>query len=379
MQKYFAYLKNDFVLAFKSWQKVIILYLFLPICLMAIMTLSMSSVFQAESTDIELPLAIENLDQGHLGKSLQSYLAQEPLKEYFQLEEDAAIKIVIPKNFSANPAQENIEIITSGKYSQIDLSLVKNFMQSWHQTIIDQQNLAKETQQLEGQQAEAFNKKLAALNQSYQQDFVSFQAMQTTPSLKAVEYYFVVAILYICMIGMNASTTFVIKDDFKGLNKRLAIVPLNQWQKTFFNWSSNTLQITFFSILLMILVSFYPAFTINTLWTLIPWMLVYAGLFIGLGQVLSQIGSKMAVMVSVQVISLLFAFVGIVPMGDIIGGEFGQIFKQNWGQKLFFQPMQDILLGHHVFEHGSIYLILLGLVFILVLLNYLISRRKAVA
>ena len=62
MQKYFAYLKNDFVLAFKSWQKVIILYLFLPICLMAIMTLSMSSVFQAESTDIELPLAIENLD-----------------------------------------------------------------------------------------------------------------------------------------------------------------------------------------------------------------------------------------------------------------------------------------------------------------------------
>lgn len=376
MRVFLAYLYNDLRLSARSWYKVLSVYVLLPLVLVAIMSFAMNSVFEAETFELDLEIQIDNQDSGIYGQAFIDSLKQEPLSDYFSINKDANIQVKIPMDFSQATEKSQIEITTTGKYSIYNLEMVKQVVEAWQAGLIEQEILSQQIASLDSNQAASFQQDMQVLAQTAGQSYLIKEKTKSEDSLNAVEYYLIVAIIYVFVMGMSSQTGFIIQEEFKGLGKRLGIVPLSHLKRVIFSWLSNLIQMFIYACLVLLLVSFYPKFNASHALNLLPWMLLYAAIFIALGQVLAEVGSKVLAMTLIQIVSIGFVITSMIPLGEMVGGQMGEILNQNWGKKFLIDPMQSTLLGQVHGQHLPV--IWLGLTMIVVFLGitFLIAKRK---
>ena len=345
MNRCIAFIKNDLRLMLKQWPAVTMMYIGLPLAFMFIMSFSMSQVTDPSSSTLEINVTVDNQDQGELGKAFETTLTSGLFKDTFTVKEDQNLVVEIPEKFSEDLEHQVIILKTRGNVSQSEVSFLEAFIKDWHQTIVEEKQLMEAAESKKRGLFPKIQQALGRINQDISKDMLVRQRIEHEKQVSTKIYYVVVAIIYAMIIAMSGTTGYILKDDLKGVFKRLELMPLKEWQKLIFSQISNTIMITLTSIITIFIAKY--ALVTNTIneWRLLPWIIIFTMLFISVGQLLLSTMSKMFVQVMLQVITMAFVFLGFIPTGDMIGGHIGEILKTNIFEQYLIQPMTHVLVG----------------------------------
>ena len=344
MNRLFVYVSNELRALLKQWPTVLILYVILPLAFMMIMSFSMSEVKDPSSVKYEIDVTVNNLDEGPLGKLFVQSIKEGPFKDVIHIKEDEDIQIEIPKKFSQQPEIEAMKLSTTGNFSQSELRFLENYMKEWHQSILEEKEwsrLASEnsTINIDDVKQDLQNKYIQLTEHLFVRKKIQHEKFVSNKI-----YYLVIAIIYGFIIAMSSSTAYITKDEYKGVYKRLEMMPLSHSQKHWYSLVSVVCYLTITSLLILLIAKFGLRVDSENEWHLIPWIIVYAAFFAALGNLLLSSMSKQLVQIMIQIIMMIYLFLGVIPLGDLLGGSFGNMIKINFLEQYLIQPMTHVLI-----------------------------------
>lgn len=160
----------------------------------------------------------------------------------------------------------------------------------------------------------------------------------------------------------------------KGLRKRIGVLPLTPAQDVIYGIISDTLTYTFLASLYMVIWRFIDSTTFvgNPLFYL-GWIVVYALLFQVLNGILYYFIPDKYVNLVYLIITSLYMILGFLPIDRLIGGEFGEIFSQNYYREIFSQPMIDYILNNDWMSNIGI---AVGIVLVSVILIFFVIQLR---
>lgn len=376
MRKFIAYFLNNLRLYLKMLPMQLGVFVVMPIAFILFMGWSMSGVSDVQSSEIDIDVAIDNQDQGDYGRLLTETLSSEAMSQLIHVKKDAAIEIQIPKDFSKNIHQSSLGIKVHGEPRMTHVEMVKGFLQSWHQTLVDQATLQAATRNLSDQDRNQLLSQLQSLEIINPSKHIQKVATQKERRLTLIETYLISGLIYCLIMGLSSTTAMVTQDQFSGLLKRINIAPLTMWQRTIFAWLADFVLLFWHMCLVLGLMSFHPQVHIDNLWRFIPWLFLLAGLFQAIGMCVSVSLPKMGIQIVVQMLVLFFIFTGFFPVGDLLEGKLKALVETNVFQSYISHPLQEILLGHDINQGWMILLAYLGLTLVALGLTYVLGRRK---
>lgn len=376
MNKLGSYIVNNFRLYFSHFMMQFLIYVLLPIGFSLFMGWAMAGVSQADSKDIDVDIAIDNQDQGDYGQRLVDSFQTEPLKDYFTIEEDSEISIVVPKDFSKSIDKTPIQMTVKGEPRMTEVEMVKSLLNEWQGSLIKQKRLQSQSQDLSQDQQLAMTEKLQDLAQISAHNQVEQVSTAKQKYLNATETYLISGLIYCLIMGLSSVSAMATKEEFSGLVKRLRMIPLSEAQKTIFDFIADCLIMILNVSMILGLMSFHPDIDGSSLINCLPWLLVFVGFFQATGMFITASFPKIWIQAIIQIIVMLFVFTGFIPMGDLMGGTIKEILSKNWLQVYIMNPLRNSLLGQVTPDAPWIVAGFICIILVFLCLTYIMNQRK---
>lgn len=383
MSKFWIYFKTEVKTTFKQIPQTVGVYLLLPFFFSVLLGFSFMTAFTPEVTIEPIDIHVTNNDEGEVGQMLTDILETDELGEYFALttEDEADFLVTIQPNYSAQIADTQLTIESKPNTSSTDQSILNSFLVDWQQTLVNQEELL-------GEMANVSNPETVATLQAelteisgiqMEQVFVN-ETFESDKALTSKQFTSVAGLIYLFFLTLSTSVTLSTNKDFKGLKKRLGILPLTPAQSVLYELATNTIVYGVIASLFIIMWRVYDpnTFSGNPL-VYGGWILIYTLFFQAVNSVLMYLVPEKLTAIFYQSFLMFYMIFGFLPIDKIAGGRIAELFSQNTTRKIFNQPFYDYMLSHNFLGNANIALGLIGVTTLLVGLTIIIRNRKEMA
>lgn len=358
MAQFFIYLKTEVRSLLKQTPQVLAVYLFLPLIFSALMGFSFSTAFVPDVTIDPVLIHVENQDEGHQGEMLVEVFENEEIQDYFERvpKEDADFEVTIHSDYSDALEETRITIEAVPNASANDRTILSSFITEWQQASVDQEVLMAELATVENPETIAdLQATIESISMIETSQVFTEETYDSGNALTSYQFSSVTGLMYILFMTLSTSVVMKTNKDFKGLQKRVGILPLTPAESVLYDVGTNTLIYTVMIGLFIIIWRLVDSgtFTGNPLFYLV-WVILYTLFFQALNAVLRYLVPGKIAGIFYQVMLMLYMVLGFLPVDKMIGGRLGELFSQNFIRQLFNQPMYDYILNQEFFENTPI-------------------------
>ena len=378
MSQLWTYVKTNMRANAKQWMSILALYVVMPIFFSLLMGFSFSSAFVPEQTSNPVEVSINNEDQGEVGQVFIEAFSNETMHSYVDIVEshdDSNFVIHLQPEYSQRLEDTLVSIEAKENASASEEAILTQLITSFQSSLVNQLQLGEELGAMSDQATvdELIDSLNRASQLSSEQVFVKEQ-YESQSALTSNQYISVSGLVYIFILSLAGSIGLKTNEDMKGLRKRIGVLPLTPAQDVIYGIISDTLTYTFLASLYMVIWRFLEstAFVGNPLFYL-GWIVIYAFLFQVLNSILYYFIPDKYVNLVYLIITSLYMILGFLPIDRLIGGEFGEIFSQNYYREIFSQPMFDYILNN---DWTSNIGIAVGIVLVSVTLIFLVIQLR---
>lgn len=380
MSKFWIYFKTEAKGVLKQAPQTFGVFLFLPFFFSALMGFSFNTAFIPEVMMDPISIHITNNDQGTMGQAFTEIFETDELTPYFTLEteEDADFLISILPDYSQAIAETHISVEEKPNTSASDKKILNNFIIEWQQNLLNQAELLGEIGAVSDPEKVAIlESELVMISEIEQEDVFVSETFESDKALTSNQYSSVTGLIYLLFMTLSSSVSMNTNKDFKGIKKRLGILPLSPTESVLFDFGTSTIIYSLLAGLLVLMWKIYdPTTFVGNPLFYIGWITLYTMLFQALSVALLYIVPEKISGIFLQLFLMLYMLFGFLPIDKIVGGELANFFNQNIIRKLFNQPIYDYILSGDMFGNSQIVFGLTGSVVIILGATIVIRNRR---
>lgn len=380
MRQFWIHFKTEVRALLKQWPQFLGGYLLVPLFFSILMGFSFDTAFVPEASIDPIPIHLHSEDQGEAGQQLVGVMESGELSEVFELVEvdEADFQIRVEEGYSDNLADTLITIETLPNVSSTDKTIITQFITQWQQALVDQQALAAEIDTIDNpetvEQLIISLEEVANITTDYTIDTVAYNS---DTALTSNQFTAISGFIFLLSMSLSSSVAMSTKKEFKGLSKRIGILPLSTTQTVIYDVLTNTIIFAVISSIYMVAWRFIdPTTFIGNPLIYFAWILVYSLFFQVLNTAMAKLFSGKWVNILYQVILMSFMIFGFLPIDKMIGGQLGEFFSTNFVRQIFNQPLYDYMLTQQPTDNISLALGLLVTSLMIIFITIRIRYRK---
>lgn len=350
MSRLWVYLKNDLKLNMAQLPNLLMIYVGVPLFFTVIMGFSFSNSFIPETSFEPIKIALVNEDEGEFGARLVDVFQAEEMAAYLEHVEDADdadFRVVIEEDYSNRLAQTPISIHAAENTSSSQEAMLTQLVESYQQNLVNRIGLNDAMRDVgRADSAEFLSVQLAEVEAIQVSNVFEKKTFQSDAALNSNQFTSVAGLIFVFVLGMSSSVGLKTQAELKGLRKRLEILPLTVFQDVVYSVISNTVIYTLLGIIYIGIWRLIDVTTFagNPLYYLM-WLVIYSFFFQALNNGLYYFVPEKYIMVVYQTFNIFFMILGFLPMDQILSGEVGMLFEQNYFRQIFSQPFYDFVLS----------------------------------
>lgn len=346
MAKLYYYLKSTAKSLIKDFPVTLAVYVLLPAGMAYFMSSSLADSFQSEFEGPEIPIFVDDLDQTYYSTILVEQLYYEEMEAYVQVEEnssEADFTVTLSEGFENAIVQGNeipIELDGTSTASQSDGAVLASLFEQLLTGLIE---LRYQEDILAASDPQLAQNLSTQLESWAAESIVTVQDVSSNDDLSSTQYFSISYLVFVAMLfftGIIAS-----QPALKGLNKRLAAMPISRVAYFHYEAFAGALQIIFtFSLYILAWRLLSDSFTGNGF--LIALLILLQALLLGIASqcFLRLFSQKIASLVINLLFIVGFLFGGLMgPLGETTGLSIFQYGEQLSFNRIFTDPYQTLL------------------------------------
>jgi len=380
MSRFWIYLKTNVRADLKQVHILIGTFILIPLFFTWFMGFSFSSAFVPETSVEPIQISVQNEDVGEAGELFNEMLTTEEMEEYIDVveEEEADFNVHIQPEYSENFEETPLTIEAQENSSSSEETMLTQLITDWQQAIVDQEALMAEVASIEDPQV--VNNLMTSLEEINEFDvdtLFNTQSYASDAALTSNQFTSVTGLMYILLLTLAGSAQLSTNEDLKGTRKRMDIIPLSPKNKVLYDIGTNTIIYTVLTLIYVVIWRLIDANTFagNPLFYIF-WILIYTLFFQAINQALLYIVPDKLTTVFYQVPFILYMIFGFIPIDRMVGGEFGEMFSQNFVRLIFNQPLYDFMVNQEITGNLLIAGGLLAASLIIMIFTIRIKRRR---
>lgn len=379
MDLFWTYLKTDLKLSFKQFPKLLAVYMLIPLFFSYILAISFSSTFIPDESSDPIQLSIDQEDSGIYSQMLIKALKSEGLSHYLEITDESisSFHLTIEREYSQNLIDNLLSLESKENSSLTEESILKDILQQWQFSLVNQEYLGQEIAVSDNSAATlSIVAAIQEANSISSNQIFEQERYESNLALNSFQFTSVSGLNFILIMSM-ASVASMVTPQFKGLRKRLAMVPLTAMKRVIFEVLSNSL---LFCIILAIYILFWrlinPTTFIGNPIFYLNWIIVYSLFFQSLNVLMHYVIPDKWVQPVYQISVIAYMIFATLPFDRIISGRLGQLFDENIFRKLFNQPFYDYFIYGDALTHLPIAFGLIVSTVIITYITIIIQQRR---
>lgn len=374
--RYIRYIKTEVIASFKQFQGLLMIIL-TPFFLTLFLAFSMRGIYAQTKLSVDVPLYIENNDQGEYGDKIVQLFQQ--LSEEKQIlltsnPEEAKFSASIPEGFTkaiqSGSQDSPIVIRRLGRSSNIAFAVYKELFSTITTQLLEVNQVARK---IDATPAATISKEqVATLLASLQQEIASqafqMEQVEAEAQLTSAQHFSITGISLLLIMLMEALWRSKVQKELGGYRKRMEILPYSVSEKERLDLATHVIFNTFLILLYILAWKLVDATTFGNNWMGLLLFALFYSLFTGVVATIvgTLITEKNHQMISTLVNMLLIFSSGILPL-DKISPVFG-FLSGNLVQRFIYTPFVDLMNGASVGDmipSATLILCILSFVFVL--------------
>ena len=354
--RYIRYIKTEVIASFKQFQGLLMIIL-TPFFLTLFLAFSMRGIYAQPKLSVDVPLYIENNDQGEYGDKIVLLFQQ--LSEEKQIlltsnPEEAKFSASIPEGFTkaiqSGSQDSPIVIRRLGRSSNIVFAVYKELFATITTQLLEVNQVARK---IEATPAATISKEqVATLLASLQQEIASqafqMEQVEAEAQLTSAQHFSITGISLLLIMLMEALWRSKVQKELGGYRKRMEILPYSVSEKERLDLATHVIFNTFLILLYILAWKLVDATKFGNNWMGLLLFALFYSLFTGVVATIvgTLITEKNHQMISTLVNMLLNFSSGILPL-DKISPVFG-FLSGNLVQRFIYTPFVDLMNGASV-------------------------------
>ena len=374
--RYIRYIKTEVIASFKQFQGLLMIIL-TPFFLTLFLAFSMRGIYAQSKLSVDVPLYIENNDQGEYGDKIVQLFQQ--LSEEKQIlltsnPEEAKFSASIPEGFTkaiqSGSQDSPIVIRRLGRSSNIAFAVYKELFSTITTQLLEVNQVARK---IDATPAATISKEqVATLLASLQQEIASqafqMEQVEAEAQLTSAQHFSITGISLLLIMLMEALWRSKVQKELGGYRKRMEILPYSVSEKERLDLATHVIFNTLLILLYILAWKLVDATTFGNNWMGLLLFALFYSLFTGVVATIvgTLITEKNHQMISTLVNMLLIFSSGILPL-DKISPVFG-FLSGNLVQRFIYTPFVDLMNGASVGDmipSATLILCILSFVFVL--------------
>ncbi|UUX34735.1 ABC transporter permease [Fundicoccus culcitae] len=376
MKQLWFYLKTQMRLNIQQTITIFATFIVLPLMFSYFIGFSFSPAFIPEYTSEPIAIYVNNRDEGEQGYLLEEVLGSKEMVAYIELveaAEDSSFNVTLLEGYSQNMEETLIEIEPKENSSSLEESILVQLLTEIQSSIVNQEALGQVIGALDDPSA-----LLAELDTSFgERQLFNTVAYDETHALTGMQFSSVSGLLFIFVMMLGSSVGMKTKAEFKGLRKRLTILPLTPAQDVLFSMISDLITYSLVGLLYVIIWRLIdPATFSGNLLYYYGWIIIYTLVFLTLNNIMFYFLPSKYTELFYQGFTVIYLLLGLIPIEQFLGDSFRSFFEVNHFRQIFQQPMYDFILTQEWGQHIGLALGLLAFVIIMTWLIIAYRTRK---
>lgn len=372
--KFLNYLKTNFIIYMKQSHKLVFSYLAMPILLSIFLSFTSGSAFSVEPKAPKIKVNIENKDRGQIGKVLDKYFASLAASNIIVKTDknDADYNIYVDENYGQSLLDKNsqgkirLEGKTNASLSQ--KSYLKLMLEEIN-TKLQEEKIIEKLAADKNISARELNSILETLTKAEADIAFKINLVDGSRAVNGRQYFSIVSIGYVLLMIFATAIQANVKPEFKGLGKRLSLLPFKHYQKVLYSLFTDSL--LYMGLLVLYIVCWRVIDSSTFEGNLILYFVilsVFTLFIVSLASFLSLFlnESRAALVSSVTSIGYL-VFSGFLPLDKISANPLFVWLATNPLKRILIDPFFNVLRGEGIAKFLPVYLVILGLV---VMINF---------
>ena len=355
-----------------------------PFFLTLFLAFSMRGIYAQPKLSVDIPLYIENNDQGEYGAQIVQLFQQ--LSEEKQIlltsnPEEAKFSASIPEGFTkaiqSGSQDSPIVIRRLGRASNIAFAVYKELFATIATQLLEVNQVARKIEATPS--ATIAKEQVATLLASLQQEIASqafqMEQVEVEAQLTSAQHFSITGISLLLIMLMEALWRSKVQKELGGYRKRMEILPYSVSEKERLDLATHVIFNTFLILLYILAWKLVDATTFGNNWMGLLLFALFYSLFTGVVATIvgTLITEKNHQMISTLVNMLLIFSSGILPL-DKISPVFG-FLSGNLVQRFIYTPFVDLMNGASVGDMIPSATLILGILSFVFVLR--IKRKEA--
>lgn len=375
--KFLNYLKTNLSIYMKQSHKLIFSYLALPIILSVFLSITSGAAFSVESKAPKIRVNIENKDQSQVGRLLDKYFESLAASNIIVRtdKKEADYSIYVDENYGKSlldkEGQDKIKLEGKAKSSLSQRSYLKLMLEEINIKLQE----GKIIEKLAGDKKLSKSELSGILENLVKVEAdVAFRSnlVDGSRSVNGRQYFSIVSIGYVLLMIFSTVIQVGAKPEFKGLGKRLSILPFKHYQKILYSLFTDSL---FYMVLLALYIVCWKLIDASTfggnIILYLAILLVFTLFVVSLASFISIfLNESKAALVSSSITFVYLIFSGVLPLDKISDNPVFAWLASNPLKKVLVDPFFNILRGEGIDKFLPFYLLILGLMVIINLMHF---------
>lgn len=331
-------LKNNFLI-------YIISFVVLPVAFALILANAQEGMFSGEINITATKIEIEDYDNSNYSKALMDIFESEEIKKYYEITEDADLKIVIPENFEENLLNNKIDlkVETLTKDGTIyELEYLKGFLSDVGDSLLVAEKNNKVINSVDNEELAMDIK--ANLESIQSQNIVENKKIEPENKISSKIY---TAITYMQFIFINYLMTMAVGSkklsETTALEMRVDLLPVDKVKLSIIDSLGHSLLIFVFSLMYMGIMNLLGMAFLDNILSYVVATLIISITVGAMSLLLSNLKKEISIIIMYLVLGIQMILGGMIgPVDKVFGGTFLESLSNLNLNGIFSKPLMDI-------------------------------------